>query len=134
MLIGLVLSLGFGFQPGCPAAQRGQARLEFRLLDQPLRVAVDQPLGCTAGLGQLTVKGIEFEPMRRGVHRVQAPLILRDHQLRVVEQSEDLSPDRFIKLINRNQPGTAPERTMEAAAVRAATAIIPPRSVQGDTP
>jgi hypothetical protein len=28
------LSLGFGFQPGCPAAQRSQARLEFGLFDQ----------------------------------------------------------------------------------------------------
>ena len=58
--------------------------------------------------------------MRRGLHGVQAPLILRDHPCRIVEQPADLTPHRLIKLINRNQPGTAPERTVEAAAVRAA--------------
>ena len=61
LLIGFLLGLGFSFQPGCPAAQRGQARLEFGLLDQPLRVAVDQSLDRAARLGQLTVKSIEFE-------------------------------------------------------------------------
>ena len=64
LLIGFLLGLGFSFQPGCPPAQLGQARLELRLLDQSLRVAVDQPLDRTARLGQLTVESIEFEPMR----------------------------------------------------------------------
>ncbi len=78
LLIRFMESLGFGFQPGSPAAQRSQARLEFRLLDQSLRVAVDQPLDRAAGLGPLTVKSVEFEPMWRGLHGVQAPLILGD--------------------------------------------------------
>ena len=126
LLIGFLLSLGFGFQPGCPAAQRGQARLELRLVDQSLGVAVDQPLDRAARLGPLTVKSIEFEPMRRGLHGVQAPLILRDDPCRIVEQPTDFGPHRLIEQLRGDQPGIAPERTVEAAAVRAATAIVAP--------
>ena len=101
---------------------------------KPSGVAVDQPLDGAARLGQLTVEGIEFEPMRRGLHRVQAPLILRDHPCRVVEQPADLAPDRLIELINRNQPGICTGTlAVEAAAVRAATAIVPPVVRTGDT-
>ena len=56
LLIRFLVSLGLGFQPGCPAAQIGQARLEFRLLDQPFGVAVDQPLDGAARLEHRTVK------------------------------------------------------------------------------
>ncbi len=126
MLIGLLVSLGFSFQPSCPAPQRSQARLEFRLLNQALRVAVDQPLERAVGLSQLTVEGIEFEPMRRGLHGVQAPLILCDNLCRIVEQPADFGPHRLVEQLRGDQPGIAPERTVEAAPVRAATAIVAP--------
>ena len=75
LLIRFLLSLGFSFQPARSGGARSQARLELGLLDQTLGVAVDQSLDRAVGLGELTVESIAFEPMRRGMHGVQAPLI-----------------------------------------------------------
>jgi hypothetical protein len=127
LLSGLLLGLGFGFQPGRPAAQLSEARFELRLLDQALRVAVDQPLDGAARLRQLTA-GIEFELVRGGLDRIQAALILFDNPCRVVEQPTDLAPDRLIEPIDRNQAGIASSLTVEPGAVSAATAIVTPGS------
>jgi hypothetical protein len=129
LLSGLLLGLGFGFQPGRPAAQLSEAWFELRLLDQALRVAVDQPLNGAARLRQLTAESIQFELVRRGLERIQAALILFDHPRRVVEQPTDLAPDRLIEPIDRNQAGVASPLTVEPGAVGAATAIVPPWSI-----
>ena len=64
--------------------------------------------------------------MRRGLHGVQAPLILLDDPRRVVEQPTDFAPHRLIKRLRGDQPGIAPEGAVEAAPVCAATAIVAP--------
>ena len=104
LLSGLPLGLGFGFQPGRPAAQLSETRLELRLLDQALRVAVDQPLDGAVRLRQLTAESIEFELVRGGLDRIQAALILVDDPCRVVEQPANLAPDRLIEPIDRTSP------------------------------
>ncbi|EIM31251.1 hypothetical protein U0023_26560 (plasmid) [Microvirga lotononidis] len=128
LLSGLLLGLGFGFQPGCPAAQLSEARFELGLLDQALRVAVDQPLDGAARLRQLTAESIEFELVRGGLDRIQAALILFDDPCRVVEQPTDLAPYRLIEPIDRNQAGIASPLAVEPGAVGAATAIVTPGS------
>jgi hypothetical protein len=76
---------------------------------------------------RLTAESIEFEPMRRGLNRIQASLILLDHPRRVVEQPTDLPPDRLVEPINRHQPSITSPGTMEPGPVGAATAIVAPR-------
>jgi hypothetical protein len=128
LLSGLLLGIGFGFQPGRPAAQLDEAWFELRLLDQALRVAVDQPLNGAARLRQLTAESIELELVRRGLDRIQAALVLFNDPRRVVEQPTDLAPDRLIEPIDRNQAGVTSPLAVVPGAVSAATAIVTPWS------
>ena len=94
------------------------------LLDQAFGVAVDDAVDRAAGLDDLTLEGVELEPTRAGLYRVEAPLVLLQDPRRVLQQPADLVPDGRVERLDRDQPGVAAELAVEPAAIGAAAPVL----------
>src|ERR1700761_6213950 len=117
---------GFGFEPCRTPTEFSNARLKLGLLDQSFSVTVDEPSNRAAGFGQPAVDRVEFQPTWAGLRCIQAPLVLRQHTLGILQQPTHLGPYRLIERLNRHQPRVAPTLTMEPAAVSAAAPVVAP--------
>jgi len=117
---------GFGLKSGQAPAQLSDARLELGLLDQALRIAVDQTADRTPCFGQLAGESVQLKLARMGLKRVEASLVLLDHERRVLQQPTDLGPNRLIERLHSHQPRITSERAVEPAAIGATTSIVAP--------
>ena len=125
-----MLFASFGLKSGQAPPQLSDARLELGFLDQALRIAVDQAVDRTPCFGQLAGESVQFELARMSLKRVEASLVLLDHERRVLQQPTDLGPDRLIERLHSHQPSITSERAVEPAAIGAATSVVAPlRSV-----
>ena len=81
-----------------PLAESGDPRLEVRLVDQTLGIAIDQPSHAAAQLGQLGLDASQVGRSRiTGLNH--APLVFRCDQAWILQDSLDLPPHRFIQSI-----------------------------------
>ena len=124
-LLGRILQrCSFCLKLGDALAQACQPRLEFRLADHALGVAVDQPAYAAAQLRDLALDRFQFGPARPAAHSLQAALIFLRDAGRIGKQPADLVPRRRIELLDADGPGLAPALTVEAASVRASATVV----------
>jgi hypothetical protein len=104
-----------------PFPQMSDARLELLLVEEPLRVAVDQAGDAPLHLGDLGLQGAHLVRILRGM---QALAILLLQPLRLLQQPADLLPDGLIELIHPDLLVPTQPRAARAGDIRTAAAIV----------
>ena len=106
-----------------PLAESGDPRLEVRLVDQALGIAVNQPTHPAAQLGDLGLHAGQITG--RGVARLnQTSLVLGRNPARILQHTLDRAPDRLVQSIRAHLRVRAQALATEAVGITAAAAII----------
>src|SRR5262245_11475426 len=110
-------------QPGEALAQAGNPRLKLGLVNEALRITVDQPGHALASLADLIFDGGQRRACGARLGLQAAPVFLRQ-PLRVGQQGTDFLPHRQVQQVGPYLRIVTESLAAKAVRVRAQTAII----------
>jgi hypothetical protein len=105
--------------------QTSDARLELRLVDKSLRIAVDQSTDAAPHGRYLLTEADDLVRHRSPITRqADASAIFVGHSVRLLQDRSHLAPNDLLQLVATHGPVLAYGFTVETVAVRARTAIV----------
>ena len=105
--------------------QTRDPRLELRLVDKALRIAVDQPTDAAPHRRYLLIETDDLVWHRGSIMRqADASPIFVSHAVRLLQERSHLAPNDLLQLVAAHGPIAAYRFAIETVAVRARTAII----------
>ena len=112
-------------QLGHALFQPGNARLEFRFVDDAFGIAVDEPADPAPQAGYLTIE-VKYLVWRSGaIARLSdAPTVFMGYAIRLLQESFHLVPNDLLQLVAAHGSVVAHRRAAEPVAVGASAAII----------
>jgi len=105
--------------------QTRDARLELGLVDESLRIAVDQPSDAAPHRDYVLIEAGDLVRHRGSITRqADASPKFVGHAVRLLQERSHLAPNDLLQLVAAHGPVAANRFAVEAVAVSARTAII----------
>src|SRR5215471_13451395 len=115
--------LALRLQPGQALAQAGNSRLKLGLVNEALRITVDQPGHALASLAELVFEGGQRRAVGARLGLQATPVFFRE-PLRVAQQGTDFLPHRQVQQVRPHLRIVADTLAPKAVGVCPQTAVI----------